>query len=181
MAATLSTGCQGLRARVGLRPLPFRSSPRLCTVRVRAEGTSSPIPVPVWPKDTETTRDVFAFAGSAPERVNGRIAMIGFVSILGPELSKKQPVLEQIGDSWIPIILFSLTITFASILPKIVSGVSLKDLHAAATGENMKGQGLQQALAFFDTNTELWSGRLAMLGFAGLLLIEAVKGGESFF
>ncbi|EFJ44207.1 hypothetical protein VOLCADRAFT_76453 [Volvox carteri f. nagariensis] len=180
MAAAVSTGCQGIRARIGLRPLPFRSSPRLCTVRVRAEGGASPVPVPVWPKDTETTRDVFAFAGSAPERVNGRVAMIGFVSILAPELTKKQPVLEQIGDSWFPIILFSLTITFASILPKIVSGTSLKELHAAATGENMKGQGLQQALMFFDTNTELWSGRLAMLGFAGLLLIEAVKG-ESFF
>ncbi len=121
------------------------------------------------------------FAAAFPmQRVNGRVAMIGFVSILGPEISKKQPVLEQIGDNWFWIILFGLTMTFASILPKIVSGSSLKDLHSSATGENMKGQGFQQALEFFDTNTELWSGRLAMLGFAGLLLIEAVKG-ESFF
>lgn len=68
----------------------------------------------------------------------------------------------------------------ASILPKIVAGMPLKDLHAAATSDNMRGPGVQQALAYFDTNTELWAGRLAMLGFAGLAVIEAVKG-ESFF
>ncbi len=106
--------------------------------------------------------------------------MIGFVSILGPELSKKQPVLEQVGDAWFGVLLFSLTITFASILPKLVSGVPLKELHEVATGENLKGEGLQQALSLFDTNLELWSGRLAMLGFAGLIAIEAVKG-EAFF
>lgn len=57
--------CQRLCARAGLRPLPFRTSQRLTSVRVHAKA--SPIPVPVWPKDTETTRDLFAFAGSAPE------------------------------------------------------------------------------------------------------------------
>ncbi|KXZ54198.1 hypothetical protein GPECTOR_5g292 [Gonium pectorale] len=172
--------CSTLRAKAGLRPLPFSSSSRLTTVRVRAEG-SSPVPVPVWTKDTETARDVFAFGGSAPERVNGRIAMIGFVSILGPEISKKQPVLEQLGDAWFGVILFSFTIAFASILPKLIAGVPLKDLHAAATTENMKGEGIQQFVALFDTNIELWSGRLAMLGFAGLIALEVAKGGESFF
>ena len=33
------------------------------------------------------------------------------------------------------------TITFASILPKLVSGVPLKELNAAAISENMKGDG----------------------------------------
>ncbi|PNW78882.1 hypothetical protein CHLRE_09g393173v5 [Chlamydomonas reinhardtii] len=160
---------------------PFTAK-RSSVVRVRAEASSSsPVPIPVWPKDTESARDVFAFGGSAPERVNGRVAMMGFVSILGPELSKKQPVLEQVGDAWFGILLFSLTITFASILPKLVSGVSLKELHSVATSENLKGEGLQQALALFDTNVELWAGRLAMLGFAGLIALETIKGGEAFF
>jgi hypothetical protein len=42
------------------------------------------------------------------QRVNGRLAMLGFVSILGPELSKKQPVLEQLGDAWFGVLFFSL-------------------------------------------------------------------------
>ncbi len=39
----------------------------------------------------------------------------------------------------------------------------LQDLHAAATGDNRKGDGAAQALALFDTNVELWTGRIAML------------------
>ncbi|PNH02791.1 Low molecular mass early light-inducible protein HV90, chloroplastic [Tetrabaena socialis] len=180
--AQQTRGCQLLRSRQLRGPAPFSRG----VVRVRAEAepmaapTAAPLPVPKWTTDKETARDVFSFGGPLPERVNGRLAMIGFVSILGPELAKKQPVLEQMGSTWFAMILFSLLITFASLLPKLVSGNSLADLHAAATGENMKGEGIQAALALFDTNLELWSGRMAMLGMAGLLVIEAVKG-ESFF
>lgn len=52
----------------------------------------------------------------------------------------------------------------------------MQDLHAAATSENLKGEGIQQALALFDTNTELWTGRIAMIGVAGLFITEAITG-----
>lgn len=35
---------------------------------------------------------------------------------------------------------------------------------------------LGQALGLFDTNLELWSGRLAMIGVLGTLLVEGVTG-----
>jgi len=54
--------------------------------------------------------------------------------------------------------------------------VPMQDLHAAATSENLKGEGIQQALALFDTNTELWTGRIAMIGVAGLFITEAITG-----
>jgi hypothetical protein len=54
--------------------------------------------------------------------------------------------------------------------------VVLQELHAAATSENLKGDGLQAALALFDTNTELWTGRVAMIGIAGLFITEAITG-----
>ncbi len=47
---------------------PFTGAKSRSIVRVRAEAsTSSPVPIPTWPKDTESARDVFAFGGSAPE------------------------------------------------------------------------------------------------------------------
>lgn len=33
-----------------------------------------------------------------------------------------------------------------------------------------------QALGLFDTNVELWSGRLAMIGILGTIAVEAVTG-----
>lgn len=52
----------------------------------------------------------------------------------------------------------------------------VQDLHAVATSDNMKGDGLQAALAAFDTNTEKWVGRVAMIGTAGLFITEAITG-----
>jgi hypothetical protein len=51
-----------------------------------------------------------------------------------------------------------------------------QELHAKATGDNLKGEGVAQALVLFDTNTELWTGRVAMLGLTGLFAVEAITG-----
>nr|XP_034897139.1 early light-induced protein, chloroplastic-like [Populus alba] len=47
--------------------------------------------------------DVLAFSGPAPERINCRLAMIGFVAAMAVELSKGQDLSSQIsngGVSW---------------------------------------------------------------------------------
>jgi hypothetical protein len=52
-----------------------------------------------------------------------------------------------------------------------------QDLHAAATGDNLRAEGvLGQLLGLFDTNLELWSGRLAMIGVLGAVIVESVTG-----
>jgi len=61
--------------------------------------------------------------------VNGRCAMLAFASAALNEVSTHTPVLEQAANAVPAIILLSLTLTFATIVPKIVSGSSLKDLH----------------------------------------------------
>lgn len=54
---------------------------------------------------------------------------------------------------------------------------AVQDLHASATADNLKaGGGLAQVFALFDQNLELWTGRVAMIGIAGLLVTEAVTG-----
>lgn len=51
-----------------------------------------------------------------------------------------------------------------------------QELHAAATSDNLKSEGAGAALALFDTSLELWLGRAAMMGIAGLLVLEGVQG-----
>lgn len=42
--------------------------------------------------------DVMAFSGAAPETVNGRLAMLGFVAALGAELSSGESIFAQISE-----------------------------------------------------------------------------------
>lgn len=41
---------------------------------------------------------VMAFSGPAPELINGRLAMLAFVSALGAELATGEPVLRQLAE-----------------------------------------------------------------------------------
>jgi hypothetical protein len=50
----------------------------------------------------------------------------------------------QPAQEWFGVIFFSLLISFASIIPKLASGVPLKELNATATAANMTGSGWRQ-------------------------------------
>ncbi|KAF8037959.1 hypothetical protein BT93_B0721 [Corymbia citriodora subsp. variegata] len=105
--------------------------------------------------------DVFAFSGPAPERINGRLAMIGFVAAIAVELSKGQDLFTQIGEGGIPwFIGTSILLSVASLVP-LLQGVTAES----------KSDGLMTS------DAELWNGRLAMLGLVALALTEFVKGG----
>lgn len=122
--------------------------------------TPQPIPKPA-PKVSTKFGDVFAFSGPAPERINGRLAMIGFVAALGVELSKGQDVFAQISDGGVPWFLAtSVVLSLASVIP-LFKGVSVES----------KSGGLMTA------DAELWNGRFAMLGLIALAFTEFVKGG----
>lgn len=105
--------------------------------------------------------DVFAFSGPAPERINGRLAMIGFVAAMAVELSNGQDVFTQISNGGIPWFLgTSVVLSLASLIP-LFKGVSVQS----------KSEGLMTS------DAELWNGRLAMLGLVALAFTEFVKGG----
>lgn len=105
--------------------------------------------------------DVLAFSGPAPERINGRLAMIGFVSAVGVELANGQDVFSQISNGGIPWFLFtSAVLSLASLIP----------MFQGVTAES-KSEGLMTS------DAELWNGRFAMLGLVALAFTEFVKGG----
>ncbi|CAO2820133.1 unnamed protein product [Amaranthus hypochondriacus] len=120
----------------------------------------SPKPKPT-PKVSTKFSDVLAFSGPAPERINGRLAMIGFVAAVAVELSKGTDLFTQISDGgaqW--FVGTSILLSVASLVPLF------KGERAEA-----KTDGLMNA------NAELWNGRFAMLGLIALAFTEFVTGG----
>ncbi|KAL3626334.1 hypothetical protein CASFOL_029883 [Castilleja foliolosa] len=125
-----------------------------------AEPLPKPTP-PRKPKVSTSFSDVLAFSGPAPERINGRLAMIGFVAALGVELANGQDIFSQIQNGGVPLFLgTSALLSLASLIP-LFSGVTVES----------KSKGLMTS------DAELWNGRIAMLGLVALALTEFVKGG----
>lgn len=115
------------------------------------------------PKAKVSTKfsDLLAFSGPAPERINGRLAMVGFVAAMAVELAKGQDVFAQISDGGIPWFLgTSVLLSLASLVP-LFKGVSVESV----------SEGLMTS------DAEMWNGRFAMLGLIALAFTEYVKGG----
>lgn len=121
---------------------------------------TTPPPPPPAPKVSSKFSEVLAFSGPAPERINGRLAMIGFVSAMAVEVSSGQDVFAQIGNGGVAVFVgTSMVLTLASLVP-LFKGVSVQS----------KSSGLMTS------DAELWNGRVAMLGLVALAFTEYVKG-----
>merc|ERR1711990_397237 len=145
---------------VALAPRGLKASrvnrARFVAVRAAEEPQSTPAPEgnaatpppppPPAPK-APTLGDAMAFAGSAPETINGRLAMLGFIAALGAEASSGETVFQQIGDAE-PSILFAFIMFAAASLIQILKGVK------------------KEKFAFFSPEAEMLNGRAAMIGFA---------------
>ncbi|KAF7150524.1 hypothetical protein RHSIM_Rhsim02G0028700 [Rhododendron simsii] len=66
------------------------------------QGRNSGVLVRCMAKVSTGLFDLLAFSGPAPERINGRLAMIGFVAAIAVELSKGEDVFAQISNGGIP-------------------------------------------------------------------------------
>lgn len=126
--------------------------------------TPKPQPIispPPPPKVSTNFFDVLAFSGPAPERINGRLAMIGFVAAMAVELSNGEDVFSQISNGGIPWFLgTSVVLSLASLIP-LFKGVSVQS----------KSGGVMTS------DAEMWNGRIAMLGLVALAFTEYLKGG----
>jgi hypothetical protein len=107
--------------------------------------------------------DMMAFSGPAPELINGRLAMIAFVAALGAELSTGEGVLRQWSDEPTGVLLTMVTFAVASLIPMLSQGAR------------------RDQFAFFSPAAEMLNGRAAMIGFASLIAVEALRGGSALF
>ncbi|KAL6647944.1 hypothetical protein ACP70R_015381 [Stipagrostis hirtigluma subsp. patula] len=110
---------------------------------------------------TEKLWDALAFSGPAPERINGRLAMVGFVSALAVEASRGGGLLSQAGSgtglAWFGATAAVLSV--ASLVP-LLQGVSVEARSGGA----------------FTADAELWNGRFAMLGLVALACTDYLTG-----
>jgi hypothetical protein len=104
-----------------------------------------------------------AFAGPAPEVINGRLAMLGFVAATAAELSSGSTAVQQFAAAPIATCAAAAVITAASLIP-LLAGRTAKD---AAVGP-------------FTADAETINGRAAMIGIAVLLAAEASRGSGLF-
>ncbi|KAM5563298.1 hypothetical protein ABKV19_018116 [Rosa sericea] len=127
------------------------------TVTKASKNPQPAVPSPSPPKFS----DVFAFSGPAPERINGRLAMVGFVAALAVELSKGQDLFAQISNGpGVPLFVgTSILLSVASLVP-LLKGVTVES----------KSDGIMTS------DAELWNGRFAMLGLVALAFTEYVTG-----
>jgi len=101
-----------------------------------------------------------AFDGPGPETINSRLAMIGVTSCLAAEFVRGIGLKEQIGEAPISILTVFVLISLASYVP-IFRGYTRKEDFSNGP---------------FTPKSENWNGRLAMIGFAGILVTEALSG-----
>ncbi|CAL5091145.1 unnamed protein product [Urochloa decumbens] len=176
MMASLAFATAGLSVR-----LPLAPRRRALVIRAQAEdaepsteeptaaapSSSSPPPATPTPKPKPAAAakpglwDALAFSGPAPERINGRLAMVGFVSALAVEASRGGGLLSQAGSG-------SGLAWFAA-TAAVLSVASLVPVLRGETAEARSG-GVMSA------DAELWNGRFAMLGLVALAFTEYLTG-----
>ncbi|MCO5610765.1 hypothetical protein L7F22_065006 [Adiantum nelumboides] len=107
---------------------------------------------------------LFAVDGAAPETINGRMAMVGFVWALVAEKMTGLTVMEQLFNPATSGILWFGAVVQLFTLASIIPFVNGESTDARSFGP-------------FNARAERWNGRLAMIGFAALLIDEMIRQG----
>ncbi|CAL5091147.1 unnamed protein product [Urochloa decumbens] len=158
-SATSLSFAAGVRA--GRRFVPARPpAARRALLVVRAAQTEDAETKPVEAKSAGLW-NALAFSGPAPERINGRLAMVGFVSALAVEASRGDGVQAQAGNG--------AGLAWFAYTAVVLSAASLAPLLQGESAEERSG-------GLFTADAELWNGRLAMLGFVALAATEYLTG-----
>lgn len=100
---------------------------------------------------------------TGPETINGRLAMLAVFAAIGAELSTGESVLTQFEGATPVVLATWLLFSVASLVPLF------------------KGADPKASFGPFTPQAERINGWAAMIGIAGLLIVEGVNNGQALF
>ncbi|PKU59045.1 Early light-induced protein 1, chloroplastic [Dendrobium catenatum] len=109
----------------------------------------------------KTFWDAMSFSGPGPERINGRLAMVGFVSAVAVEVMRGEDLAAQLANGGVLWFAGAAALLSVASLVPLFRGVDASDRSDAP----------------MTADAEIWNGRFAMLGLVALAATEYVKGG----
>ena len=142
-----------------------------------APTTSEPLEAaaaPAAPKQEEGL-DFFklmGFGGPAPEVINGRAAMLGFLAAVGAELATQDSIFKQLGEGGLGGMLFVFAAVTAASFAPIFNGQDAQ--------KSFLKNSQPEEFGPFNAQAEMLNGRAAMMGLLFLLAAEASQG-KAFF
>lgn len=105
--------------------------------------------------------NLMRFNGAAPEVINSRLAMLGCVAAITAELTTQTTVFEQFSKAPLPIVSVFVLFSVASLIPML-------------KGVPRYGGGHWGGIKAFTPDAEITVGRIAMLGFFGIVINELI-------
>ncbi|KAF5831425.1 hypothetical protein DUNSADRAFT_13160 [Dunaliella salina] len=121
-------------------------------------------------KGSFTFDQVMGFEGLAPEVINSRAAMLGFMFAIKAETATGESVFAQLlTGGFAKAAAIILAVTIASFAPAIVRGVPMDECFN-------KDPKKEKSVGPFNANAEIRNGRAAMVGIALILLLEGGSG-----
>lgn len=105
---------------------------------------------------------IFAIDGPAPETINGRMAMVGIIWALVAERLTGLTVMEQLFNPITSGLLY-----FGAVVQLFTIASVIPILNGESTDARRWGP--------FNAKAERWNGRLAMIGFAALIIDELIR------
>ena len=166
-ACSAAPSCSAAAAAAGAAAVGRRGGAAAARAEAGGGGVSPPPPPPPPPvaEPKVDFQKLMAPGGLAPERINGRAAMLAFAAAAGAELGGAGSVYEQLSHGGLGAMVKVILVVAAASFVPLARGKSGKATFLRGRDPVRVGP--------FNADAELLNGRAAMVGFAFLLIAEA--------